>query len=249
MSIAFPQKATSDSVFVWIMHRMSEEFGDHAILKGGMALRLLDCPRSTNDVDYVFVPFDSKKDIEKGFDGILKDIPNAKIEKSMNSKAIRAKINVSGFPIQIEAAVSLECKSAAVSTTPLAAKAGMLGRVIKIMSVDVALSNKIAAWNERRLYRDIYDIYYMYERLGVRPDRDTLISRLEKVESRIPRRKSVKKMNIVELTKEIENALNGISGDGVRRELSMLLNETELAGLDLKFRAVMSKLREYLLSF
>jgi hypothetical protein len=30
-----------------------------------MELRLLDCPRYTNDLDYVFIPFASKKEVSK----------------------------------------------------------------------------------------------------------------------------------------------------------------------------------------
>jgi hypothetical protein len=42
--------------------RFVEKFGGHAALKGGIALRLLDSPRKTNDLDYVSVPYKSKKD-------------------------------------------------------------------------------------------------------------------------------------------------------------------------------------------
>ena len=48
---------TRDELFVQIMHRFAEAFEDHAIIKGGMALRLLDSPRATTDIDYVFVPY------------------------------------------------------------------------------------------------------------------------------------------------------------------------------------------------
>ncbi len=58
MSTPFPSDVSIDSVFVWLIHRISDEFEDHAILKGGMELRLLNCPRSTNDLDYIFVPQD-----------------------------------------------------------------------------------------------------------------------------------------------------------------------------------------------
>ena len=54
MATPFPENATRDSLFVWLMHSIQEVFQDHAVLKGGMCLRLLHSPRSTNDLDYVF---------------------------------------------------------------------------------------------------------------------------------------------------------------------------------------------------
>ena len=47
--------ATREDLMLWVMHRFSQVFGEHAIIKGGMALRLLDSPRATNDIDYVAV--------------------------------------------------------------------------------------------------------------------------------------------------------------------------------------------------
>lgn len=246
MSISFPQKVTLDSVFVWLMHRIAEEFGGHAILKGGMALRLANCPRSTNDLDYVFVPYNSKKEIEKGLDKILGEIPGAKINKSMNSKAIRAIINVSGVSVQVEAAVSRECKAVAMSTSSLANKEGVLSKVIQIMSMDVALSHKLAAWNERRLYRDLYDVYYIYEVLGIKPDIETLKTRLEKIESRLPALKARKKMRMDEFIAEFRREAGEISVTSLTNELSGLLGEAELAGLELKFKAVIQKVTEFL---
>lgn len=42
---------------------MQEDFKNHAILKGGMVLKLLGSTRKTLDLDYTFVPFKSKKEI------------------------------------------------------------------------------------------------------------------------------------------------------------------------------------------
>jgi hypothetical protein len=63
MTVPLQRPATVDGLFLWVMHRFAEVFEEHAVLKGGIALRLLDCPRSTTDIDYVFVPFRSKTGI------------------------------------------------------------------------------------------------------------------------------------------------------------------------------------------
>jgi hypothetical protein len=52
MTARLDRPATQDGLFLWVMHRFSEVFEKHAVLKGGMALRLLDCPRRTMDIDY-----------------------------------------------------------------------------------------------------------------------------------------------------------------------------------------------------
>ena len=52
---------STEELLAWIIDFFATCFGNSAILKGGMSLRLLHSPRYTNDVDYVFIPFDSKK--------------------------------------------------------------------------------------------------------------------------------------------------------------------------------------------
>lgn len=57
MSAGPTRPATREGLMVWVMHRFARALGEQAVIKGGMALRLLDSPRSTNDIDYVFVPY------------------------------------------------------------------------------------------------------------------------------------------------------------------------------------------------
>ena len=51
-----------------------------------MVLRILGSPRFTNDLDYVFVPYASKKDIVAEVVECLKTLPGAKISHSLNSQ-------------------------------------------------------------------------------------------------------------------------------------------------------------------
>lgn len=246
MSMPFPEKITIESVFVWLMHRISEKFADHAILKGGVSLRLVDCPRSTNDLDYVFVPYSSKKEILGGIEEVLAGIPNAKIDKVMSSKALTVTIEVGGISLQFEANVSRECRSTAMSTSALARRVNQLGRIIRIMSFDVALSHKLAAWNERRLLRDLYDVYFIYQIIGEKPDRDTLLSRLDRIEGSIPKLKKKKKMNLEEFLSELRDGIEGISEKALRDELSPLLDQDELVGLDKRLKVALNRLIDYI---
>ena len=47
-----------------VLDLLAQRFGKRAVLRGGMVLRILGSPRFTNDLDYLFVPYKSKKDIE-----------------------------------------------------------------------------------------------------------------------------------------------------------------------------------------
>ncbi len=55
----------TEALLAWIVDFFATSFGNSAVLKGGMALRLMHSPRYTNDVDYIFIPFDSKKVLRK----------------------------------------------------------------------------------------------------------------------------------------------------------------------------------------
>ncbi|MFH1874299.1 MAG: nucleotidyl transferase AbiEii/AbiGii toxin family protein [Pseudomonadota bacterium] len=229
------------------MHRISLEFREHAILKGGMSFRLVNSPRSTNDLDYVFVPFKSKKEIAPVLEKIVSEIPSAKITRSMHSTALRLNISVEDVNVQLEADIAMNCKSAPMSTSALASKVDQLSQVIRIMSFDVALSHKLAAWNERRLLRDLYDVYYLYKVVGVVPDKDTLLSRLDQINSRIPSLKNRKKMKMSEFLAELKKAADEITEQKLEEELAPLLNLNELPGLAIKLRTSINELVAYIL--
>jgi len=239
-----PEKNTGDYIFLWLMHNISEKFKHHAILKGGMMLRLLDCPRKTIDLDYVFVPFNSKKEITAGLLEIVNNIEGAKITKTLNSKSLRIIIQVKKTTIQIDANVSDSCKSTTITTSSLARKVNEQPHVIRIMSFDVALSHKLAAWNERRLIRDLYDIYYIYKIIGVFPDLEILKSRLTKIESRLPAMKKIKTMSLEKFKTDLSYSIRNLSIKDMKKELIPLLNEAFSIDLELKIKSGIIELIE-----
>jgi len=244
MKIPFPEKLNQNSLFLWLMHRISAEFDAHAILKGGMALRLLGCDRQTVDLDYVFVPFSSKKEIGEQLKTLCKEIPNATIRSTMNSKAMRIHIEVQGVQVQVEVSVSEKCKSVALSTEELSREVDELGRIIRVMSFDVALAHKLAAWNERRLIRDLFDAWFLFVRLKERPDLEILQARLAKIQSRRPELKKVKKMSLQQFGKALEEAAQTLTQARITEELGPLLPKRELAGLDVKMKTGLMQLRD-----
>lgn len=225
---------SSEALMVWIMNRLSEVYPDHAILKGGMVLRLMNCPRHTNDLDYVFKPFKYKKDILPMILKVLNELEGIKINHQMNSKALRIQIEYQGYRTQIEANVSKDCKTEPMSTSTLANDHHQLPRVIKVMSLKTALANKLAAWNERELMRDLYDIYFFSKVIGTEADITVLKKRLENI---VSRKKNIqKKMTIDEFKNRLSQAVQTLSQKNIDAELSGSLPPEERAGLHYKIR-------------
>jgi len=168
-----------EKLLAQVLDLFAQTFDRKAVLRGGMLLRVLGSPRFTNDLDYVFVPYASKKDIVDQVLGCLSRLPGVTLSHSLNSKCLRVIVQTADATIQIEAKVSRSMPLATVSTRLFSTQFGLPQRLIHVMDLSVALSNKLAAWNERRLIRDLYDIWFFLQ-MNVRPDIATLEKRLRK---------------------------------------------------------------------
>ncbi|MBN1413041.1 MAG: nucleotidyl transferase AbiEii/AbiGii toxin family protein [Spirochaetales bacterium] len=241
MTTKFPDNPTQDSLVLWLIHRIAEEFRESAIIKGGIALQLLSCPRATNDLDYVFVPFQNKKQVLPVLVKIVREIPGAELTKSLHSKGLRINIEVNTIRFQIEANVSEECRSIPVSTEVLARKLNEMGRIVRIMDLDTALSHKLAAWNERRLYRDLYDVYFLVEAAGALPDRAVLDERLKKIESRIPALSKIKSMTMDDFLLQLEKEKGELAMEKLTEQLEPILSSDNLVALDTRIKVALSK--------
>lgn len=241
---------STEALMVWLMHHLAEAAGTSAVLKGGMTLRLLDCPRHTNDLDYVFVGFKSKKDIVPIIEKVLTKLEGATWQISLHSTSVRILIQYKNHHTQIESNVANECKSQGLSTSSLAKPNNQLPRVINVMSLDWALANKLAAWNERGLMRDLYDVYFYHAVLDVMPDLKVLERRLSKItylgKARLAQ--GAKKMTLEEFLAKISLAVTQIIPDGVETELRDYFPPEELPGLTHKIKigvkSLVEKLRE-----
>ncbi len=162
-----------------VLNLFAQKFDRRAVLRGGMVLRILGSPRFTNDLDYIFVPYRSKKEIVAEVLECVKSIEGATIKHSLNSKCLRVIVSADEATIQIEAKVATQVKTATVSTRLFSIQFGLPQRLIHVQDYSVALAHKMAAWNERRLIRDLYDIWF-YLQMNVIPDRTTLAQRLKK---------------------------------------------------------------------
>ena len=80
----------------------------------------------------------------------------------MNSKCFRVQVKRADVSLQVEVNVSPDCKTEVAGNTELAAAVNLPPCLLTIMDTGVAMSHKMAAWNERRLLRDIHDVYFFY---------------------------------------------------------------------------------------
>lgn len=231
---------STEELLAWIIDFFAIHFGNSAILKGGMSLRLMHSPRYTNDVDYIFIPYGSKKNAKSIIESELKNVPNLEFQTTINSKALRILVNYGSQSAQIEISAEKECTSIPMSSSLLSSPYGRPNRIIRIQEPATAFAHKIAAWNERELLRDLYDIYLYKVVFQISPKWSILKDRLKKARSN----KNVKVAkdfgSIIKKLSTVANTLN----EKTLKELSPLLNQEEMAGLEFRLKAAMLTLCE-----
>lgn len=232
----------TEALLAWIVDFFATNFGNSAILKGGMALRLMHSPRYTNDVDYIFIPFDSKKDAKEIIERALLKVDGLQFRSSMNSKALRVLLTYGGQSAQIEVNAEKDCPSIPMSSALLSTAHGRPARILRIMEPGVSFAHKIAAWNERELMRDLYDIYQYESLFKVKPRMDILQMRLKKARSY---KGVVAARDMNELVNKLTQRAEMLN-DGNLAELQPLLSEEELAGLAFRMRPAILNLCEEL---
>lgn len=241
-----PELKTQEDLMVWIMNQLAAKLPNHAILKGGMLFRLLDSPRPTNDLDYVFVPYRSKKNVLPLIEEALSVLDGLRMSATFHSTAVRIIVTYRNLRVQVEANVADECPSEEMSTVALAAKAGLLPQIIRVMRYDVALAHKLAAWNERALIRDLYDAHFLFSHLKILPDHLALERRLRRVQpAKALKTKSVaKSMTLAEFWDKLETKTAALLQADINAELSPILAKEELAGLERRIKASLFQLIE-----
>lgn len=223
---------STEALLSWIVDFFAQKFGNSAILKGGMSLRLMHSPRYTNDVDYIFIPFDSKKDAKTLVEEALAQVEGLSFNTTMNSKALRIIIDYAGQQAQIEINVEKECPSIPMSSSLLSTPYGYPARVIRVMEPGVAFAHKIAAWNERELMRDLYDVYQYESLFKAEPQMDILRKRLKCARSY---KNVVAAKDMLALVEKMRKYAEGLTENSFE-ELVPLLDSAELAGLSFRMR-------------
>ena len=222
----------TEELLAWVINFFATEFGNNAIIRGGMALRLLNSPRYTNDIGYVFIPFSSKKEVRPLIEKKLSSVNGLVFNISLNSKVMDINIDYLSQSCMVEISVENEYESMTMSSSPLVSAYGMPAKVVRIADLSVAFAHKIAAWNERELLRDLFDIYQYNTILMVKPNMKVLQKRLAKVRTYF---KTKPAKSLKELKAKLLFAADNLSEQRMQ-ELKPLLPEAELAGL--RFRLV-----------
>lgn len=233
-----------DQLLARVLDLFAARFGRHAVLRGGMVLRILGSPRFTNDADYVFVPYASKRAIVDDIVECLRQIEGASVSHSLNSKCLRIVLAVDRTTIQIEASVAMTAQTALASTRLFSRQFNLPPRMVCVTDHAVALANKLAAWNERRLMRDLYDVWYFLQ-MGILPDTGTLEARLQKpVYSRLVKAADrFKGDTTAEFYEFIRDYAATLSDESIRAELADYLPLEDCEGLAIQIRAALVKLR------
>ena len=233
---------SDEALRIFLIGLFGEKLDKHAILKGGMVLRLLQCPRYTNDLDYVFIPFDSKKKIIPLIQIVLSEIPEIKLEHRFHSTNAQCDVILKNqfgiFKTQMEVNAAEDCEMQSLSTSDLALHYNQSPHIVRVMRFDVMLAHKLAAWNERRLMRDLYDIYFIYKFLGELPHLPTLKKRLQKIQyaKRAFSKEKPQQMALEDFLALLEKEAKEISEKGIEMELRDYLSQNESVGLDKKIR-------------
>lgn len=239
---------TPQALMVWLINFMADKFGSNAIIKGGMELRLLDCPRHTNDLDYIFIPYSSKKEVHHLIVNALTEIPGMKVQHTLNSKCLRCICEYNGIRAQLEINVAKDCETQELSTASLSKAFNQQGRIVRGMRFDIALAHKIAAWNERGLIRDLYDCYFMVHILDVRPHIPVLKQRLARSLIRSGRKTRNVSMSVTEFIDKLRKSHSGLSQSMVDEQLRDFLEPDELPGLEKKMKIGLKKLEDSLVN-
>lgn len=226
-----------------VLDLFAQKFDRKAVLRGGMVLRVLGSPRLTNDLDYVFVPYRSKKDIVEEILTCLRTMDGAELEYSLNSKCLRVILTVEQTSVQIETKVAMDVKTTTASTRLFSTQFNLPPRIIHVVDTNVALANKMAAWNERRLIRDIYDIWFLLQ-MNAKPDEATLRSRLARpaYSSLVKQTDRFPGRTCREFYDFLRDKVVSLSDEQISAELADYLPPAETAGLALLFRAALARL-------
>jgi predicted nucleotidyltransferase component of viral defense system len=231
-----------------VMNHLAERMKDRLVLKGGMLLRLHNSPRSTQDVDYVWISKDSKKKLVKEIESVLTSLDGIRIgEIEVNDKGVfvdffDATTGEKGL-LEMEVTTETQLPSEPMSTGPLGSRYALGARVIATMALPEAFAHKIAATLERDVARDLYDLSQMQALSSW--DEATLIERLAEVSINRAKPKALTPRQAAEL---LAKKLASLDQKRIEQELHPLLPKEYHAGVLSLIRAGVTRIVDKLSS-
>lgn len=207
-----------------------------------MLLRLLNSPRSTQDVDYFLLSEKSKKLLVKDIEKALGQFEGATISKvTVNSRGIFVDMKgveegVGTVMVEINVVSSLFMPSDHVSTVALSHQYSLTGRIVATIALPEAFAHKISACIERRSMRDLYDISIFDVLCDF--DRNTLQKRFQSLSIN---RKKPQTITFGMAADWLEKRAKALNADLLRDELYPLIPLEQHAGLEYVIKAAVMR--------
>lgn len=225
-------KSEKEKLLVELIHFLSDKFKDRIVLEGGMLLRLLNSPRSTQDIDCFLISKESKKVLAGEIKSALLNFRGAKVTAvSVNSRGIF--IDLEGtdpaagkIMLEISVVESTSLPSKGMTTVSLSNQYALSGRVVSTVALPEAFANKIAACIERKNMRDLYDIGILEPLCTF--DLPTLKKRLANVSML---RQKTKKMTPKEAALVLKKRAESLKEKDLKDELYPLIPPEQQPGL------------------
>lgn len=246
---------SDEALRVWIINHLSRKLAGHAVLRGGMILRILDCPRHTNGIDYVFVPFRSKKEVIPLMEKAFKNLEGLEFSCRFHSTNAQYLVKLSNrhgsFQTQVEIGVAPSCEQEPISTGNFAMQYHQQPEIVSVMRLDVVIAHKLAAWNERNLMRDLYDVYFLHVQLHAKPDGEALAGRLREINyaKKTGGKGRPRQMTPGQFAEKLRQEAQRLQQQDLEEELRDFLPFSHLAGLDKKIRIALNQIAEALETF
>ena len=225
------------------IHQIAATFGPRAVLKGGMALRLQGIPRSTMDADFTFKPYKNKTSFSEQLVLVLNKICDQEVAHMSDSKKIQIRGQIQGVEILIEAsAQDYDFDPEPINTTELSRRHNLPSAIISIMPNAMAFAHKCGAWYDRRLARDLYDLYIFYDILKTTPDREILLMRLQKPNFTKLVKIKPRLMNIDDFVNFLREESQKKGSLKIESELEGILEERERVGVGHRILTILQRM-------
>lgn len=227
---------------VRLMNFLAEKYKNQLVLKGGILLRLLDSPRDTQDLDYVWIRTKKRNLFAQELKAFLEGLDGVKVvDVAVNSRGIFIEVmeEASNLRAKLEISVvdSLHRPPKSMTTAVLAHSHSLKPQVVATMDLAEFFSTKIAAALERDLIRDLYDLMILGRLTSF--DEATLRERLARLEIRRAKPRSVCPKEAAAM---LRARIDALTEDRIKAELASYFDREPLEGMETILKASLSNL-------
>lgn len=233
-----------EELLVKVMGILAEKYKNQLVLHGGMVLRLLNSPRSTQDLDYFWVRTKRRNLFGKELKTVLEKIEGIQVT-SVSSKSRGVFLDVedqlSKQKIKIEISVEEKRKKPPIplTTASLANLYSLKTHIISVMDLSEGFSQKIGACLERNLCRDLYDLVQFEPLTSF--DEPSLRERLSILQVR---RAKPQKVSFGQAAQMLRKRTEDLTSQKIAEELGSWLSKEQLAGIEIIIKATIERIAQ-----